>query len=317
MARASKTALDLHRATNDGCQQCSNREKRKEFSEDDLCKIPSIDDGEAVRCVGDWAEHKIYRLVQYFQIFVIGMYKRWNGLNYVEICSGPGRCIVRDNAEEIDGTALVILNHPRRDFLAKALFIDLNEKVVNALNTRIAKLSLQAKAEAVIGNYKNPDAIASLLKGLPSNNLNLVFIDPTQCDVPFETVKKIVEVTQNVDLIINVSIGTDISRNLRQAVVDPAFLNVRRKYEQFLGDDRFFEREDVKAAAQLGNIERLRSIFSEAYSAQLDALGFAHRDTREVLHYYYLLFASRSAKGLEFWQKACTYAPDGQKELNF
>jgi hypothetical protein len=25
--------------------------------------------------------------------------------------------------------------------------------------------------------------------------------------------------------------------------------------------------------------------------------------------------ASRSPKGLEFWQKSCTYAPDNQKEL--
>jgi three-Cys-motif partner protein len=317
MARASKTKLDLRRITNVKCQQCNNREERKEFAEEDLCKILSVQDGLAVRCVGEWAEHKIYRLIQYFGIFARGMRNRWEGLNYVEICSGPGRCVVRNTSEEIDGTALAILNHPSRDFLSKALFIDLDEKVVNALNTRIAQLGLQDKARAVIGDYKNPEATANLLETLPPNALNLVFIDPTQCDVPFETVQKILSVTQNVDLIVNVSIGTDISRNLRQAVLDPAFQGVRGKYENFLGDADFFLRSDVKEAAQQNDIERLRRMFFGAYSAKLEELGFKHHDAREVLHYYYLLFASRHAKGLEFWQKACKYSPEGQKEFGF
>lgn len=317
MARVGKTTLKLRRAVNTKCQQCKNKEERKDFADDALCPILSVMDGLAVRCVGDWAEHKIFRLSQYFGIFAKGMRKRWKGLNYVEICSGPGRCVIRRTSEEIDGTALAILNHPRRDLLAKALFIDLDERVVFALNERIRQKGLSERAEALIGDYRDPEKITELLARLPTNCLNLVFIDPTKCDVPFKTVERIAAVTENVDLIINVSVGTDIGRNLGRAVLDPAFQETKNRYEEFLGDQNFFLRPDVKKVAALGDIEKLRRIFSDAYSSRLDTLGFIHRDVRPVLHYYYLLFASRHPKGLDFWQKACAISPQGQREFNF
>ncbi len=42
------------------------------------------------------------RLAQYFGVFAGGMWKRWAGLNYIEICSGPGRCVSRETGEEVD-----------------------------------------------------------------------------------------------------------------------------------------------------------------------------------------------------------------------
>jgi hypothetical protein len=43
---------------------------------------------------------KIFHLIQYFGIFTIGMKSKWQGnINYIEICSGPGRCVNRENGE--------------------------------------------------------------------------------------------------------------------------------------------------------------------------------------------------------------------------
>jgi three-Cys-motif partner protein len=318
MRKMNMALIDLRVLKNDKCSKCQNQAQRDEYAENDFCnKVDSVLDNLQMRCVGEWAYEKIYWLVQYFGIFSKGMHKRWQGLNYIELCSGPGRCVVRNTGEEIDGTSLAILNNPNSQYLQKVIFIDLNQNAVNILNKRIEKLGIQSKAKAVVGNYAKSEDIIALLKGLSQNCLNLAFIDPTQCDIPFETITAIVNNIPNLDLLINVSIGTDINRNIKQAVLDASYVNVRKKYELFLGDESFFRQASVMSAAQKGSMQELRKLFSEAYSNKLNALGFKFRDIKPVKQYYYLLFASKNKTGLEFWKKACTYTPDGQKEFNF
>ena len=116
--------LDLREQPNSGCLSC-DRMTRREFLENGVCKqTVSVLDQLPVRCVGGWSYDKIYRLVKYFGIFANGMKNAWKGLNYVEICSGPGRCITRDQRTEMDGTALSIITHPVFPNLRKAFFID-------------------------------------------------------------------------------------------------------------------------------------------------------------------------------------------------
>jgi hypothetical protein len=62
--------IELHRCNNDDCMGRCNKEMRKIVSENDLCKITNSEqDSLPVRCVGEWAEEKIYLLYQYFGIF--------------------------------------------------------------------------------------------------------------------------------------------------------------------------------------------------------------------------------------------------------
>ncbi len=56
-------------------------------------------------------------------------------------------------------------------------------------------------------------------------------------------------------------------------------------------------------------------LFLDEYLAKLKAEGYRFTDLRPVKHYYYLLFASRSEKGREFWLKSCRIAPDNQREF--
>jgi len=269
-----------------------------------------------VRCVGKWAYEKIYRLVQYFGIFANGMKNKWGGrLNYVEICSGPGRCITREDHTEMDGTALAIIQSPHFKELKKAIFIDASPRVVEILNQRIKNLEKTHIAEAVVGDYGDAPGLARILGTLPDSCLNLVFIDPTECDVPFHTIERIVAELQNADLLINVAIGTDINRNIVKAATKPSFIRAREKYEKFLGVPGFCARPDVVELAMREDHDDLRRKFADAYKEKLNNLGYVHTNVRGVKHYYYLLFASRSAKGLEFWNKSCAIAPDNQREL--
>jgi three-Cys-motif partner protein len=307
--------LDLRERTNSGCLGC-DRMARKDFLENGLCKqTQSVLDQLPVRCVGGWAYDKIYRLVQYFGIFASGMKNQWLGLNYVEICSGPGRCIIRDQRLEIDGTALSIITHPVFPQLKKALFVDANVYVVDALNNRIAAAGATATAQAVLGDYTDLPSLQRLLAKLPPNHLNLVFIDPTECDLPFATVQAIGRQLKNADLLINVAIGTDATRNLGFAILDRSFEKAKSKYEAFLGSPGFCSCADVVSLAKVGAHDDLRRLFMAEYTKKLATEGYVFTDARPVEHYYHLLFASRSPKGLEFWHKACRIEPNNQRLL--
>lgn len=311
----SAARLDLRERTNTGCLSC-DRMARTEFLENGLCaQTVSILDHLPVRCVGGWAYDKIYRLVKYFGIFASGMKNAWQGLNYVELCSGPGRCIIRDQRTEMDGTALSIVTHPVFPHLKKALFIDASVQVVETLNKRITAAQANDIAEAVLGDYQDLAGIQRLLTKLPPNCLNLVFIDPTECDIPFATIQAIVRHLKNADLIINVAIGTDVNRNLYLAITDRAFGKARIKYETFLGVPGFCQRPEIDQSARVGAHDVLRRQFMSEYVNSLKGEGYHYTDFRPVEHYYHLLFASRSPKGLEFWQKACSIAPNNQREL--
>ena len=314
----SKQQITLDFVPNGKCRLCKNKTERKPFEEDALCREAlSVVDNLPVRCVGEWAYEKIYRLVQYFGIFAQGMHKRWNGgINYIEICSGPGRCILRERGEEINGTALAILKDKRFQYVNQALFVDRSQKVVAALNARISKLGLDHKAKAVLGDFTDKEGLVTELKKLKTNSLNLVFIDPTECNVPFETIRAIAAHLKNVDFIVNVTLGTDANRNLIPSALKSSFEKVRRKYELFLGNEGFFETPEVLEAARDRKFPALRKLFAEAYKSEFEKLGYGHTDTRAIRHYYYLLFASKHSKGLEFWRKACTYSPHGQKQLD-
>lgn len=291
---------------------------KDEITVDGLYKnIFSVLDNLALRDVGEWAYEKIFYLVQYFGIYASGMKNAWNGLNYVEICSGPGRCLLREDGREIDGTALAIARHKDFEQLRKALFVDASSTVVALLNQRLAAVGASPRGMARKGNYHDTSAVRKLLSELPDGCLNLVFIDPTECNVPFTTIQAIVDQLKNADLLINVAIGTDVNRNLVAAVLDPAFDKAREKYESFLGMDGFCDRPDVVELAKRRDYDDLRRLFAETYHQQLRGLGYQFTDVRPVRHYYHLLFASRHEKGLEFWKKACRIGPDDQREMIF
>jgi hypothetical protein len=108
------------------------------------------------------------------------------------------------------GTALAISHHGQFAKLQKAIFIDASPRVVDILNQRIKALGASHQAEAVRGDYGDAPGISRIFNDLPDSCLNLVFIDPTECDVPFQTIQKIVAHLQNAGLLINVALGTTV-----------------------------------------------------------------------------------------------------------
>ena len=313
-----KARIEFKEIQNSNCLKKCNKEKRKETTEDGLCnETISVVDDLPVRCVGDWAMQKIFHLIQYFGIFTIGMKNSWDGkINYIEICSGPGRCINRISGEEFNGTSICIIEHNACKHLKQAIFIDYNDSVIDTLNTRILNRNIQ-NAKAIKGDYKKPDLICEdILKETKGIGLNLVFIDPTDCSVPFELLKKIKETLKHVDFIVNIAIGTDINRNIKNAILMPeTHQNVLNKYKSFLGSDDFFSNPNVIHEAKNGKPIGLRKLFREEYINSLSKIGYKYWDFKQIENYYDLVFASSHPKGIEFWKNANAIEFDGQRSL--
>ncbi len=310
----------LREIPNPFCETQCDRRKRDELTEAGVCdQAKSASDQLPVRCVGAWAYEKIHYLMRYFDIFATGMHHKWKtGLNYIEVCSGPGRCIRRDNGTEFDGTALAILNSKAAGFLTSALFIDNNPTAVSALQQRIAALGKTSVAKAAIGDYSDPHSIDALCQNLQANALTLAFIDPTDCSVPFSTLAILKKRFAKLDLIINVAVGTDASRNLIQCFTNPGYAQATHKYASFLGSNDFFTDPENRRLAELGRVEDLRAGFLETYTTSLKTLGYRHfaYDTK-VRAYYNLLYASAHDRGIDFWNKAANVQPSGQKRFDF
>ncbi len=308
----------LKTVLNPKCHKGCNHEKRDEITDNELCiDAISMVDNLPIRCVGEWAIHKIYMLVQYFGIFSQGMKRKWGGkLNYIEICSGPGRCINRKMGEEFNGTALAIIEHPAYQNIGKALFFDANEQVVSILNQRIESRGIR-NAKALLGDFFNDsDLCMKIRQEVEPDGLNLVFIDPTDCSVPFQLVKSIKRLLSNTDLIINLASMTDFNRNVGNALLNPErFSKLINKYDRFLGHTGFFIDDKNIELAQKKSFLELRRKFRTAYTENLKIIGYQYFDFTSVNGFYDILFATGHEKGLEFWKKAQAIGYDGQRKL--
>jgi three-Cys-motif partner protein len=154
------------------------------------------DDGLPVRASGIWAKEKLYYLEHYLDIFSVGMHKKWHGkLYYIDLFAGPGRCLVRETKEEVDGSPLIALKF---DF-AKYFFVETDSANYTALSARVKTRSPQKDVVIIPGDCN--EEIGKIKPAVGS--LGLAFIDPTGISsIAFDTIRVLTQ-SRQMDLIIN------------------------------------------------------------------------------------------------------------------
>ena len=303
------------------CLGKCNKGTRNRFAPKGICvKLNSKLDGLPLRCVGGWSKQKIFYLLKYFEIFAKAMHLKWDGnINYVEICSGTGRCIDRDSKLEFDGSSLAMLNKQEFQLLSNAIFVDFDNEVIGILKRRFKNLNA-GKYHVLHGDYTNSKPLVESLKSLidVKTGLTLFFIDPTDCGLPFSLITRIKESFPNSDFIINVAIGTDFTRNVLGSIMNPeSYVRVRNKYIRFLGSKDFFNDPSTLLLAERGDLHKLRSKFREYYMQSLALIDLKYSAFIRVRPYYDIVFASQNKLGLKFWDAATRNKIDGQKSLRF
>lgn len=249
---------------------------------------------------GSWIKKKHFYLNEYAKIFTRGMGKKWPHLIYIDLFAGPGRCIVKEREEELDGSPLMMLQHNFTDYI----FVEKEKVLMEALQKRCAQ---SPKFSSI--TFINEDChctISQVISKIPSRSLGLAFIDPTDINIPFMTVQHFAESAHGFDLLINVQLGIDIKRNFKRYKSEGDTSRLGR----FLGGKvPWDELNDTINVIKL-------------YKERIGKLGYGIVEYTDIpvhntkkAQMYFLLFASKHRRGLDFWKKITRKDHVGQGEL--
>lgn len=282
------------------CEDC----KKEHKEEGGLCPFhrSSYDDLKCM-CVGPWANQKHHYLRGYLDILSGGMRSKWSGLCYLDLFGGPGRCIIGEENSEIDGSPLIAATFA----FNKLIFVDKERESTEILEKRLK--GFKGNSEILCGDCN--EIIEKIISKIPFRHLCLAFIDPFGLCLPFQTLTKLTK-ERSVDLIINFPMGMSIKRNLKKFLLKKESL-----LDGFMGDSGW--REEVLSKRSYP--EKYRAIY-DYYRDKLKSIGYSYSSESPIIvknkhrtPMYYLLFASKHPRGLEFWKKIGKYDYVGQSSF--
>jgi three-Cys-motif partner protein len=241
---------------------------------------------------GPWIGTKHKLLSYYAQMFATGMKFHWDTRVYVELFSGPGRCLMRETGKEDPGSPLKVIEHEFTNFI----FTEISAAAAEALAKRLDPFPKSERAEIWCGDCA--DAVHRFQ--IPPRALTFAFIDPTGiAHAPFSLIEALHRKTR-CDFLINVQHGMGIKMNIHQYTPDADDASALTK---FLGHDGW------KSLPRHNAREFFLGVL-DLYKKQLERLGykFIGREVQisntQGTNLYLLLFASGHERGQDFWQKS-------------
>jgi len=149
---------------------------------------------------GPWAEDKLSHLDKYCAIFNTATYKSWKNRIYIDLFSGPGKCIIKGTKKEFNGSPLLALNCDIP--FTHYFFNDIKLEYVEALKKRTQSYGYNI-------DFINQDcnlALDEILNRIPQYSICFAYIDPYYLEIKFDTIKKLT-MKRAVDLLITFQIG--------------------------------------------------------------------------------------------------------------
>ena len=294
------------------CIKCKDDKVR---DEDGICPYPG-EDLLPLRCVGFWAEKKLYYLKRYMEVFNTSMKYKWPKRAYIELFAGPGRGIVRDRSQIIDGSPLLAIKQAVP--FSRYIFVDINSDALSALEKRARQLSLGADIKFIPGDCNS--IIDEIRTMIDSSYLILTFIDPTSMQAKFSTIRDLTQGLQ-MDLIINFPLQA-INRSYTYALQ-----GYDQKYNDFFGTTEW---KPVLTGSS--NFLSIGTKLLDLYKNQLRSIGYGQindlagsqssglsddilvRGPKDI-PLYYLVFAAKSGIAYKFWNEIQKIQANGQRRL--
>jgi three-Cys-motif partner protein len=280
-------------------------------------------DSVPVQCVGSWVEDKYSFLERYIDATRSARKKYTDKGNsvYIDLFSGPGRCIIKRKQKEIDGGALRVYKYRKVPF-NEYVYIDIHEPNVRALEKRIN----EPNCCTFICNDANV-YIQTLVESLRRKNYryHFAFIDPFGPeDLKFTSLKLLAELPR-IDFLIHFPIGA-IKRNISKWKE-----NDYGVLDDFLGTGEWRDKvPDFKKGKTL-------TLLLEIYKRQLMKIGFPEdglktKDSHENLwaslpavsvrntkavELYVLILASKHPIAQIIWSHLLNIDADGQRTIKW
>ena len=285
--------------------------------------LEAYDDGLQMRPAGEWTYDKLYYLNAYIGRFIVSMRKKlWRAIQYIDLFAGPGKNQF-SNGKIVSGSPLLALS--QKQSFDHYFFSDIEPSYIELLNRRclghleykkITFLTGDANqvVDLVIKDIEETDAIYKI-GAWPS--LNLAFLDPDGLELEWKTVETLARVNK-MDLIIFYSQG-GLTRNFDNCIDSKSDTVI----------DKFFggrEWRKIYKASSMGETQGLHRKLIDHYKGKLTTLGYV--DVRDVedgteplmknskeVPLYRLIFASKHARGHDFWNKVIKKDVYGQSKL--
>lgn len=279
------------------------------------------EDGLLMRESGAWAAEKLDYLHRYLNIFTTSMRgKKWRGLNFIDLFSGPGKCKIRDTPQILLGSPLLALTlqYPFNQYF----FVDADQEAISALQTRCSYSSQLANIQYEVGDsnqvvHKIVKQIEMVdqryIPGKWTSSLNLAFLDPEGFELEWGTVDALGKV-KKMDLIILYP-----QMGLEREMPNDIQKNSPTKIDSYFGG---IEWRDVFRKYKIGQIQNLHRSLMDLYEEKLKSLGYVNIKENEPLMrntgnapLYRLIFASKDPLGNKFWQQVTRRDVHGQTRL--
>lgn len=264
-------------------------------------------DGLSREVVGPWVREKHQRLAKYVDISrgVRKSFIQGAGATYIELFSGPGRARIKDTSDVIDGSAIVAWQTARTGGapFTEVLIADKSRELASAAARRLKRVG--APVRFTVGPAR--ETVDRIIARLSPDALHVVFLDPHGLNaLPFEVIAKLAR-PRHVDFLIHVS-SQGLQRNLRRA------LTARRSALDIFAPGW---RNGLNSATS--DDAAIRSHFWKHWRGLLIGEGLSTAESAEKItgqqnqSLYWLAFAARHERALEFWEKIRNVS--GQRQL--
>lgn len=286
------------------------------------------DDGLQVRDSGEWVKEKLFYVKRYIDVFEVAMRdKNWRKRIFIDLFSGPGKCIVRDTNEYLLGSPILALQtqYPFTDYF----FGDLDPQNIQSLKTRSSASKIPPKSiNFLIGDANKlvtevTNAISNFDKKFVQGLLpclNLAFLDPEGLELEWKTVEALAGM-KRMDLIIHYS-QNGLTRNLERCYSSKDETVIDR----FFGDRNW--RDVYKNVSEKKEIIGIHRALIDYYKSKLRDLGYVVindseelirepliRNTKRNAPLYRLIFASKHPLGNKIWNEVTKKDVYGQGRL--
>lgn len=261
-------------------------------------------DGLPARLVKPWSAEKFHVYERYLDIFCKGMRKRWD-LVYADLLAGPGLCVT-PTSRSLKGSA--VLAAQRTEFTALYLN-DLDPAATSALQSRLGN-DPRLRIDTLDCNEAATTARRELFRrASPRRTLGLAVIDPQGFQMRLES---LVDLTRDLrmDLIITFMTGY-----VRRFLSEPGF---DTHLDGFLGTADW---RRLRPGLETGGRSPSYRALLDLYKEQLHRIGYAYVDdhvqvlNRRERNVYHLVFASKSPRGTDFYEKISRKRATGQLRL--
>lgn len=268
-------------------------------------------DGLPVQCVGPWVEDKYYYLERYLNASCEARRKfsdRGNAV-FIDLFTGPGKCIIKDKCKEIDGGVVRVLNREEAQFNESFLF-DISENNIDSLEKRV-----KSKFKCCLQHGDSNSLIHSLVSDLVKHRYkryHFVFIDPFGPEeLKFITLIELAKL-ERIDVLIHFPIMA-IRRNWKLWIKKENTI-----LDEFLGTEKWRNKISSlprnKVFDLLINIYR-KELLKVGYVFIFDLKSVAIRNKNNA-PLYDLILVSKNSLAQKIWNTVVNIGPDGQKFLN-